>query len=609
MEALISYVVENGLRVSLRPNVANIPVPTLTLGIVNKRSEGFGISAATSEDKFELLRLAHVVASDQLLAGHPPQFYTSICINYNFSSMLHVDKHNGGMSHIVTGGVFSGGELFVVQEDGDGQDAFIAEADIKSGPWNISAGDVVKGYSHNIKLRWHQLDGRIPHGVKRFEGTRISVVFFCASLSKVSHRDKKVLSALGFPLPVDLLPLVPTLTWELPFRVFICSTRRSSTIMTDSLNVLTREGMPLSAVTLCVRDRVDVDAYEHLGLNLIVDEDRPTEVRHGGLPEQRKLCLLGRPNGSWNLFIDDDLRSILRLERYSHMRLSEIVIYGFLVAARENINLWGLNTSSDQRNLRDNMSRKIGLVNGYFFGLIHQPENPELTCSERASGAGEAIERSLRFYVHRGIIRFNAFTAVARIWSNVGGLQFIFSSSAERKAAHDFCMAALKSEFPEYLDLDQALPNRMRFLQRAHRKHQDGEQQEDEEDEAGSSCNCEDKSRHDALAPPQESQEEEHREKCIAPPDGCREKAAAKFTCDSCERTYKRKVDLVHHRRIVHSIGGHLEKHACTHCGRLFLRHKDCLVHERGQECHSRRGRWAIACVDNNNGEVRSEYN
>lgn len=101
---------------------------------------------------------------------------------------------------------FSGGELFVVQEDGDEQDAFIAEADIKSGPWNISAGDVVKGYSHNIKLRWHQLDGRIPHGVKRFEGTRISVVFFCASLSKVSHRDKKVLSALGFPLPVDLLP-------------------------------------------------------------------------------------------------------------------------------------------------------------------------------------------------------------------------------------------------------------------------------------------------------------------------------------------------------------------------------------------------------------------
>ena len=49
--------------------------------------------------------------------------------------------------------------------------------------------------------------------------------------------------------------------------------------------------------------------------------------------------------------LDDDLKSILRLDKYSTMSLSNIIIYGFLMAERENASLWGLNTSSDQRNL------------------------------------------------------------------------------------------------------------------------------------------------------------------------------------------------------------------------------------------------------------------
>ena len=130
------------------------------------------------------------------------------------------------------------------------------------------------------------------------------------------------------------------------------------------------------------------------------------------------------------------------------MSLAHIVIYGFSMAERGNISLWALNTSSDQRNLRDIVSRKLGLINGYFFGLVHKPGNPQLTLSDKVAGAGEDIERSLRYYVHSGLLLLNAFSAVARTWTNAGGLQSTFSSSVERKAAHDFCMVSLKSDGP-----------------------------------------------------------------------------------------------------------------------------------------------------------------
>ena len=39
------------------------------------------------------------------------------------------------------------------------------------------------------------------------------------------------------------------------------------------------------------------------------------------------------------------------------MSLSDIIMYGFLVAQREKVSLWGLNTSSADRNLRDNIPK------------------------------------------------------------------------------------------------------------------------------------------------------------------------------------------------------------------------------------------------------------
>ena len=57
MEALTGYVKAAPLPLNSRPNVNNTDVKSLTLGIVNRRAGGYGITAATALHKFRLRTL------------------------------------------------------------------------------------------------------------------------------------------------------------------------------------------------------------------------------------------------------------------------------------------------------------------------------------------------------------------------------------------------------------------------------------------------------------------------------------------------------------------------------------------------------------------------
>ena len=56
MDTLLDYVKTASLPLNDRPNVSSAPVKSLTLGMVNKRAGGYGISSATTSDKMRLLQ-------------------------------------------------------------------------------------------------------------------------------------------------------------------------------------------------------------------------------------------------------------------------------------------------------------------------------------------------------------------------------------------------------------------------------------------------------------------------------------------------------------------------------------------------------------------------
>ena len=587
MDALLELVKSGALPLpkTFRGNVSPVPVCSITVGAVNQRaSAGLGIAAATLLDQGFLLRLLHDVAKDGSLYGERVQFYDAICLNVNFACKLHRDASNGGPSAVVAAGEYSGGELFVEDQAGD----TIFQED---------SGREAIGFDHDVHRRFHVFDAsRRRHGVRSFEGFRISVVFFAYPESRLSARIKHRLSALGFPQQNrswSFGPSSPCLSTMPPYCIFICTRHRHLTLMKHTIRELLADGSIAPAtITLCVSDEEEAIAYgnyETLGLRILVAREEaagPNCTR--ALPEQRRSCLAHRSYGSWNLFVDDDISRIHLHSKAQWMTLHELIMIGFLRAENKRTRLWGLNTSGDIRNLRNQVSDSLGLINGYFFGQIHEANNPALSLSNKFMGAAEDIERSVRHFHHRGILRLNFACAIAHTWRNPGGMQDTFVSSQARKEAHDCVLSALIEEFPGSLHCAANKPNRCRFRTQASPSLAGtGDRENSPRTQvARSSLVATEKGSLNDAKP--------ERPKHSNPLRAREAKGNMKpHSCPECSKSYVRKIDLTHHMRTQHSGAQPSRKYQCLTCNRLFLKEKDLDGHRALGRCFSKRGRYA----------------
>jgi len=285
-----------------------------------------------------------------------------------------------------------------------------------------------------------------------------------------------------------------------------------------------------------------------------------------GLPEQRRMCTRYLPSGSWCLFLDDDVTHINKPE---HLNLHQLIMLGFLTAEQRHVHLWGLNVSA--RNLRDCYSAQLGLVCGYLFGIITTPELREVTpVSDTVGGAAESLERSLRYYVHSGLLRLNFASACAKTRTNAGGLQSHYQSSDHRQAAQSYVLAALERAFPQLIQVDLATPNGCKFKR-------------------GDAMRCEEDAEVVETVETVSSTEEPLSEDIVAITEVHGHKRA-QLKCSLCGKTYARRNDLQHHMKQVHYLDTQ-ERFPCVICSKSFVRKKDMLVHVRMKRCHSKRGK------------------
>ena len=179
MEALISFIRENCLPKNLRSNINTELVCSVTVGAVDKRGDGYGISASTTLHKGMLTKLLHGVAQDVAIRGDGPRHYSSICLNVDVKCRLHVDGRNEGSSFVVAGGEYTGGELFLASDENSSATSTYAveETDIHTAEEILYVGSLVKGNKHDIHMSWKEFTGNTPHAVCPFEGFRISCVF------------------------------------------------------------------------------------------------------------------------------------------------------------------------------------------------------------------------------------------------------------------------------------------------------------------------------------------------------------------------------------------------------------------------------------------------
>ena len=199
MQALLDYLKTAAIPRTDRPNVSDQPVQSITLGMVNKRQNGYGISAAATVDKLRVLQLLVDLANDPAIAGSGPECYTSICLNVNFGCALHTDSHNSGDSWIVAIGEHAGGQLFVEKAADEHREE---KCSIEH------AGSQVEGVSVDVRGHWYRFEGsKRRHMTLPYTGHRVSIVYFCVPTDKCDVADLARLHHFGFQIPT-ILPFV-----------------------------------------------------------------------------------------------------------------------------------------------------------------------------------------------------------------------------------------------------------------------------------------------------------------------------------------------------------------------------------------------------------------
>ena len=146
----------------------------MCLGVVHGRKEGI-VSSSFGRKRPNLTKTLVNFAK----AALPKDFhFTSIQVNKNYLSALHVDKNNLGPSYIVGVGDY---------EDG--------------GLWVQTMGAV------DCNHKWKNFDGNIPHCTLPYTGTRYTLIYFAnQSYEKLGDcrpegDDQASIKSLGFPLP------------------------------------------------------------------------------------------------------------------------------------------------------------------------------------------------------------------------------------------------------------------------------------------------------------------------------------------------------------------------------------------------------------------------
>ena len=236
-------------------------------------------------------------------------------------------------------------------------------------------------------------------------------------------------------------------------------------------------------------------------------------------------------------------------------------------------------------------------MNGYFFGIITDAACCNRTpISDRVGGSAEDVERSLRYFAASGnITRLCSWAAVARTYTNPGGLQGYYHTRDARLAARDYVVQALCAEFPMLLRPMPGAPNGCRFVRggAAQRSISNGcpssapeEQGEQEQGDVDDSTAGDDAETSTTAESSQAIVEDAS--------DGAgglpQPRSSERCACDVCGKTYARLADLKHHVSITHSDAPPMS-HTCERCGKAFRKEKHRRVHMQMRRCFSRRGR------------------
>eukprot|EP00929_Paragymnodinium_shiwhaense_P007673 TRINITY_DN111581_c0_g1_i1.p1 TRINITY_DN111581_c0_g1~~TRINITY_DN111581_c0_g1_i1.p1 ORF type:complete len:1305 (+),score=325.23 TRINITY_DN111581_c0_g1_i1:67-3981(+) len=243
-----------------------------------------------------------------------------------------------------------------------------------------------------------------------------------------------------------------------PYVVAVFASRRPERLKASALAFLRRQGVSQRCIEVWVSP-AEQDLYREA---LAKDWPQVT-VRAGvhGLMEQRWHALQQYKEGTHLVCLDDDVVDVLHkfqagtgaetMQPLASGGFEALIRHAHGLMLQEGAYLWGGCSSSHPADMAVAcISRRCGLVNGFFYGM-RVPKDPEVFQCLYGGAAAEDVERSCRVFSQHGVILRYLMYAAKVSFQATEDFAPATLSAAEKMASEELALKDLAAEFPKLL--------------------------------------------------------------------------------------------------------------------------------------------------------------
>lgn len=257
------------------------------------------------------------------------------------------------------------------------------------------------------------------------------------------------------------------------YRIVIPSYARPERLKEATLAMLDVHKVELERVFIFLADEEEFQKYSQTLGPKWKRRTRPEEATKGEgnlvvgvlrIRPQREFIARFFPEGQYLVSLDDDVRGIqyssgddvgtTDISDFKKGELQKLIQHGSELMLRSGAKLWSVNTSGNSLSMHPtHISRRPGVCNGYFYGFINRHLE---SIFPTLDDAAEDVERSARYFMEDGIVlRYRMIRCQTKCYEEKGGLQQIYETSSDRKAAELAHLEKLAGLYPAVVTVNE----------------------------------------------------------------------------------------------------------------------------------------------------------
>ena len=196
------------------------------------------------------------------------------------------------------------------------------------------------------------------------------------------------------------------------YQIVIPSYKRADTFKNKTFKLLEKHGLLERAFLFVIPE--EMSQYSSATENKIT-------ILKGvpGLVNQRKYIYDQFPDGTMLLFMDDDVKDIIDIEKKSVENLDAVISEGFKICKDVGSKIWGIYPVANPFFMDASVSTDLKYIVGAFYGILKYGSYVDIPMDDK-----EDYYRTCAYYQNDGVLaRLNYYAPITKYYKEKGGMQ------------------------------------------------------------------------------------------------------------------------------------------------------------------------------------------